>query len=87
MGWYNEVKNMEENITSFLLNNEVDYDLLRKLLRELKTAEKNKQRSFEMSVKVDSSNKQRTRHETNCKDYEYKTRLVQRCINELNNDF
>lgn len=87
MSWYNEVKNMEENVTSYFLNKAVDLVLLEKLLKEHKQALKAKSRSFELVIKIDHTERQSFRHELNCRDLEFKTKLVQFCINELNNDY
>lgn len=83
MAWYNEEKNISENIEVFFRNNKCDYNLFKKLLKDYEISKKNKEKSFKASISFDSSNKQRTRHETNCKDFEYKKRLLEYCFEQI----
>ena len=90
MGWYNEEKNISENVEVFFIQNECNYTLFKKLLKDVEASKKSKEKSFESSFKENSTNKQRTRHETNCKDFEYKQRLLDYCFEKIkldNTDF
>jgi len=80
MSWYNETKNIEENVSSFFIDKCADLVMLESLIKIMNTARKNKERSFELTLKDNPTQKQILRHEINCKDYEYKINLVYRCI-------
>lgn len=83
MSWYNNNNKLKENLEVFFKNKEVDYNLLEVSLRNFRTSEKNKERSSFLSSKKDSTQKQKIRHELNCEDFEYKSMIVQECINKL----
>ena len=89
MAWYNEVKNMEENVTSYFSNNgrNISFELLSDLLILYKKANIKRENSFLPTLSLHVTKKQLNKHNDNCKDFEFKTRLVQFCINELNNDY
>lgn len=87
MAWYNEVKNMEENATSYFLNKTVDFELLHKLTKYYIEAKKHKENSFLPTLSLSVTAKQLNKHDDNCKDFEFKKTLVQYCINKLSNDY
>ena len=85
MGWYNNVEKLEENVNAFFYKKIINFELLQICLKHYFEAVKDKDKSGLVASKTESTVSQRNKHELNCEYLEYRTMILQRCINNLEN--